>query len=102
MGESREGHRSRLTRYSANAKTGVAVGITMLIEDFFGAVDRAFISEANRVLASPRLELETLSELPLPAPKRHRVSERCRLPDRRRYVVGRRDALGGEASRYSR
>jgi hypothetical protein len=78
----------------------MAVGVTMLIEDFFGAVERAFIREANRISAPPRLELKTLSELPLSAPRPQRVPERCRLPDRRRYVTGPRDARSGQASRY--
>jgi hypothetical protein len=78
----------------------MAVGVTMLMEDFFGAVDRAFMREANRISAPSRLELKTLSELHLPALKCYRVPERCRLPDRRRYVTGPRDAHSGQASRY--
>jgi hypothetical protein len=80
----------------------MAVGVTMLMEDFFGAVDRAFMREANRISAPSRLELKTLSELHLPALKCHRVPERCRLPDRRRYVVERRDTRSGETPRYPR
>jgi hypothetical protein len=64
----------------------------MLIEDFFEAVDRAFIQEAGRTPAPRRLELGTPSLLPLSAPEspqtapsmeRRRQPERCRLPERR-------------------
>jgi hypothetical protein len=37
----------------------------MLMEYFFEAVDRAFIEEARRLLAQPRLELKTPAGLPL-------------------------------------
>ena len=90
------------TSYSARAKAGMAVGVTMLMEDFFGAVERAFIREANRIPSPSCLELRTAPELPLPVPKVHRIPERCRLPDRRRYVVERRDTRSGETPRYPR
>jgi hypothetical protein len=41
----------------------------MLIEDFFEAVDRAFIDEARRIPALRRLELQTPLELHLSAPQ---------------------------------
>ena len=69
----------------------------MLIEDFFGVVDRAFIREANRIPAPSRLELKTPSELPLPAPNRRRLPERRRLGERRRSVARWHYALGGKA-----
>ena len=37
----------------------------MLMEYFFEAVDRAFIEEARRILALPRLELKMPAGLPL-------------------------------------
>ena len=73
----------------------MAVDVTMLIEDFFGAVDRAFIREANRI-PPPRLELRTPSERPLPAPNRRGLPERRRLGERRRSVARWHYALGGE------
>jgi hypothetical protein len=67
----------------------------MLIEDYFGVVDRAFIREASRISA-PRLELRTPSELPLPVPDRRHRPERRRI-DRRRSVTRWHYALGGAA-----
>jgi hypothetical protein len=64
----------------------------MLIEDFFEAVDRAFIEEARRIPAPLRLELKTQVGLPLSAPhispstlwsERRRPLERRLLPERR-------------------
>lgn len=65
----------------------MAVGVTMLIEEFFGVVDRAFAREANRIPALSRLELGTALELPLPVADRRHTPERRLLPgaeDRRR------------------
>jgi hypothetical protein len=68
----------------------------MLMEDYFGVVDRAFIREANRVLTRSRLELRTPTELPLPVPDRRRLPERRRL-DRRHSVTRWHYTLGGAA-----
>ena len=59
----------------------------MVIEDFFEAVDRAFIQEAARIPAPLRLGLKTPVELPLSAPDGPAAtssSERSRQP-RHRY-----------------
>jgi hypothetical protein len=61
----------------------------MLMGNFFGAVERAFIREANRI-PPPRLESRTPSELPLPVPEWRRL-------DRRRFVTPCHYALGGAA-----
>jgi hypothetical protein len=64
----------------------------MLIEDFFEAVERAFTREADRIPPLRCLELKTPLGLPLSVrespqatrwAERHRLPERCRLPDRR-------------------
>ena len=68
----------------------------MLIEDYFGVVDRAFIREANRMPVLSRLELRTSFELPLPVPDRRRLPERRRL-ERRRSVTRWHYSLGGAA-----
>jgi hypothetical protein len=68
----------------------------MLIEEFFEAVDRAFMSEANRIPSPLRLQLKTPLELPLaqpegpqatPSPER-RLGPRRHRPQRRdQYYV---------------
>jgi uncharacterized protein YjbJ (UPF0337 family) len=62
----------------------------MVIEDFFEAVDRAFIQEAARIPAPHRLELKTPMELPLSAPDGSPAtssSERSRQPGRRYHAI---------------
>jgi uncharacterized protein YjbJ (UPF0337 family) len=62
----------------------------MVIEDFFEAVDRAFIQEAARIPAPLRLELKTPVELPLSAPDGSPAtcsSERSRQPGRRYHAI---------------
>jgi hypothetical protein len=62
----------------------------MVIEDFFEAVDRAFIQEAARIPAPLRLELKTPVELPLSAPDGSPAtssSERSRQPGRRCHAI---------------
>jgi hypothetical protein len=61
----------------------------MLMENFFDAVDRAFVEEARRIPTLPRLELKTPvglpvspleSSPPIPSSGWHRQPERCRQP----------------------
>jgi hypothetical protein len=67
-------------------------GATVLMEDFFDAVDRAFTKEKDRIPSPSRLELKTPLELPLSAvespqatrsQQRRRVADRRHLPERR-------------------
>ena len=62
-------------------KTGHGNDVAMLIEDFFEAVDRAFVEEARRIPAPLRLELKSPVELPLSVPQ---ISPSTPLSERRR------------------
>jgi len=66
--------------------TVVGVGVAMLMEDLFDAVNRAFTKKVDRIPLPSRPNLKSPLELPLQAPKSSQAlaaSDRRRLPERR-------------------